>query len=179
MMDCMQRSKAKPARTLSKTETTNSIKERGSGGAQWMSIITRSGCCRTNCCNRSHVMEFGSSGWFDYKEEQEEQEEAAAAESCRKQQKTHTIWRKRGEMGTIQTTKWYCRIYNLVDWINCRESNQDLVQNLEEERRKKKKTEFHEEEQEEISWRRDVMEKKEKKGKEENGWVGVLVFWKF
>jgi hypothetical protein len=54
-------------------------------------------------------------------------------------------------MGTIQTTKWYCRIYNLVDWINCRESNQDLVQNLEEERRKKKKTEFHEEEQEEIS----------------------------
>jgi hypothetical protein len=79
-------------------------------------------------------MEFGSSGWFDYKEEQEEQEEAAAAaESCRKQQKTHTIWRKRGEMGTIQTTKWYCRIYNLVDWINCRESNQDLVQNLEEE----------------------------------------------
>jgi hypothetical protein len=34
-----------------------------------------------------------------------------------------------------------------VDWINGRESNQDLVQNLEEERRKKKKTEFHEEEQ--------------------------------
>jgi len=38
-----------------------------------------------------------------------------------------------------------------MDWINCRESSQDLVQNLEEERRKKKKTEFHEEEQEEIS----------------------------
>jgi len=124
-------------------------------------------------------MEFGSSGWFDYKE-QEEQEEAEA-ESCRKQQKTHTIWRKRGEMGTIQTTKWYCRIYNLVDWINCRESNQDLVQNLEEERRKKK------EEEDWISWRRtrrDFVKKRchGEEGEEREGrkWVGGgFGVWRF
>ncbi len=104
------------------------------------------------------------------KNKNKKKQQQKVVESSRK----HTQFEEREEKWVqYKQQSGYCRIYYLVDWINCRESIQDLVQNLEEERRKKKKLNFMKKNkkrfhEEEMSYRR--------KGRKKMGGWG---FWCF